>query len=208
MPLTYDSTYNGLAILSEPNHGSYVSILEAIQLRLQDMVNRHGHVLGLLLDLSLPWNAGCVPDNGLVQAFMGRFVGYLNTPGLGGPGHHYVWVRSQPAPDAQPHWHVLVLDSYRTCSLGGGHLEVASRLWGEVLGGIEGRGLVSVCHWSVTPASRSPSPGSGGILIQRDAPDFSAAYGLLFARASHLASAREEGFAPAGLRRFSASHLL
>lgn len=203
--LTHDDNYRGLPIRPEPELGNCLDILEAIHLRLDDMVDRHCRVFAVRFDLTLPWETGNVPHNRYVQAFADAFCRYLHGLGI---DHHYTWVREQPGPDAQPHWHLLLLmDGNRTWSFYGGHSETATRLWAEALGTVPRPGLVHLCTWTEANDGDFPYVGNGGVMIRRNSPDCEAAYRLLFHRASYLAKATTKEFTPPNLRRFSASHL-
>jgi hypothetical protein len=203
--LTTDSNYMGLSILPEPEHGNYLNILEAIRLRMNDMIDRHCKVFGVLFGLNLPWGSGIVPDNHHVEAFMGDFCEYLRGLGI---DYHYVVVREQVAPDAQPHWHgFLLMDGNRTWSFYGGHLEEAKRIWGTALGGVEGRGRVDVSRWDEAFSPTYPYVGNGGVMMMRNDPRFEQAYQLLFERASYLGKVITKQFTPKSLRKFSSSHL-
>ena len=79
---------------------------------MNDMVDRHCKVFGVLFGLNLPWDSGIVPDNHHIEAFVDAFTGYLRERRI---GYHFVWVREQPAADSQPHWHVI-FRFFRICS--------------------------------------------------------------------------------------------
>ena len=203
--LTYDNHYLGLPILPEPECGNYLDILEAIRLRMESMVDRHLRVFGILFCLNLPWEAGCVPHNRHVQAFFDSFSRCLKGRGI---DYHYVWVREQPAADAQPHFHCLVLlDGNKTWSFYGGHLDTVTRLWAETLGISVGDGLVHLCTWEEAMDPNIPCVGNGGVMMRRSSPDYDQAYQLLFSRSAYLAKAITKEFTPRDVRKFSTSHL-
>ena len=203
--LTYDDRYLGLPILPEPEHGNYLPILDAIHVRMQDMLDRHCRVFGALLGLNLPWDSGRVPHNRHVQAFFDAYSRYLKGRGI---DYHYVWVREQPAADAQPHFHCLVLfDGNKTWSFYPGHLDTASRLWASALGVERGDGLVHLCTWHEAMDPDIPYVGNGGVMMLRNSPDCDQAYQLLSHRASYISKFITKEFTPPNLRKFSASHL-
>jgi len=203
--LTYDNHYLGLPILPEPEHGNYLPILDAIHRGMERMVDRHCRVFGVILGLSLPWETGCVPHNGHMQTFFDAFSRCLKGRGI---DYHYVWVREQPAADAQPHFHCLVLfDGNKTWSFYGQHLDTASRLWAETLGLERGDGLVHLCTWDEAMDPNIPYVGNGGVMIQRNSPDCDQAYQLLFARSAYLGKAITKEFTPRDVRKFSTSHM-
>jgi hypothetical protein len=204
-PFTYEDTYMGLPIIPEPDSGNYLDILDAIRARMEDMVDRHSKVFGVLLGLNLPAGSGTVPHNRHAQTFVDAFSRYLKGRGI---DYHHVWVREQPTAEAQPHWHMfLALDGNRTLSFQGGHLRKAETLWAETLNVEQASGLVHLCDWQEATGGSFPVVGNGGVMIKRNSPEFPRAYGLLFRRASYLAKQRTKEFTPKGLRKFSVSHL-
>jgi hypothetical protein len=189
-PLTYGNEYQGVPILPEPEHGNHLSILDAIHRTMTDMVDRH-------------CGFGVVADNHHVEEFMGEFAEYLSGRGI---DYRYCWVREQPAPGSQPHWHVLILlDGNRTWSFFHGHLEAATRIWGGVLGGVNAGGLVDVSDWHEAFTPTHPYVGNGGVMIDRNSAHRDKAFVLLHTRSSYLAKAITKEFTPKGLRKFSAS---
>jgi hypothetical protein len=203
--ITREDSYKGLSILGNPKDGCYIDILEAIRVRMENMVTRHCKVFGGLLTLNLPSGSGSVPDSDYVIGFAKALSRYLEGCSI---EYHYVWAREQPTKDGQPHWHVLLLlDGNRTQSFYSRHLHTVGRLWAESLRIERGDGFAHLSTWVESSDPDYPYVRNGGVMIVRSSPDFQAAYGVLFKRASYLAKVDTKKFTPRGLRKYSPSHL-
>jgi hypothetical protein len=137
---------------------------------------------------------GLVNDNHHAEEFIGYLSEYLDIRGI---RHSCVGVREQPAPDAQPHFDILVLvDGDRLHSPYHGLLEALDAVWSNLVG-TDARGLLAVSIWKEAFEHRYVL--NGGVMIPRDGEGSDAAYALLYRRASHMARSISKRWVPEGV---------
>lgn len=205
-------TPNTLQDLSYHNHplhrssqGHLTPILDRIETMLDYACYCHNKILFMRMDVRFPQDEQSVSpqqvfplDNTLFERFIAYFTSQLRHQGLDA---HYLWVREQAHGEAQQHYHcVFLLDGNRTQNIYG-HMILAKRIWGNILGIPDADALIDHCDRD------RPGMLRNGVMLRRDDPNFQAFYNECFRWASYLAKADTKGMVSPNVNEFSSSRI-
>jgi len=196
------NTFNNLPLnrSEKKDEGFYCEILQAIEALLGHMIQSHNKVFFIRLDLTYPaYSAYEYPGkNDLISRFIESLSLYHKRKKH---DPKYLWVRERSS-TGQVHYHLMLLLNGDYVQNAHGVLVHANNLWQRCLNVENAKGLVHLC----TSAEGHYDP-YGGVMIKRNATEYTQVHATCFERASYLAKRYSKGGAPAYVNEFGCSRL-
>lgn len=196
-PETTAPLFQGHPIQAYPERSCRTDILERIHQLFEHALAAHGRVMFVRFDLTFPENRPYPGDNGVLQQFLDSFKQHCRRSGLVAD---YLWVRERNEDRPNHHYHLFLLLGGRIPRYFRPVLRHVERFWGLALGADSASGLVDYCD---RPTREYPL--GNGIVVDREAADYSDMVRYCYYWASYLAKTSTKGNRPARVREFGSS---
>ena len=197
--ITYNSTFNGLNILTDKERGLGCDtlILSKTYELIQHYLAKHNKVFCTRFDLRFPSDKTYPANNFHLTRFISSFSRYFRRNGL---DLVYLWVREQSR-EKHHHYHLITLCNGNKIQAPYKLLSKADELWTNILGDYK-EGLVDYCL-----KSRRGKRQTNSYMLRRNDPNLINILNDCFQRFSYLAKTNTKGYAPKNIREYGASRI-